>query len=275
MVRTALISSPIHQRVGIVVLYLERPFRSTSLETSLETCFRDVLLFQGFDARANRIPMNWTRRYLPRFLYGRNLTPGEIACTFGHTEIIMSQNHSENDWIMICEDNLDFAGMQKVVDFLKGIQSESPVLINFLSNPNYDFVENWESINEVTIGKSESIPTLAKCYALNRKAIKSLCHGLQTFGFQGFEPDFPAFYKLCVDFYVLKHTPLRIAESQSLIGSRESLKIDNFLIQIFNAVLYILLPSDLKFWLRVKLINTSLKTKIKRRNSVRKRHSMD
>lgn len=274
MERNALITSPIRQSVGIVVLYLDRPLRSTSLNSALETSFRDVLFFQGFDARAKPIPLNWMREYLPRFLYGRNLTPGEIACTFGHTEILKAQKHSEKDWILICEDNLDFVGLQSVIDLLEGIQAKSPVLINFLSNPNYDLVKHWEKFDEFHIGASESIPTLAKCYAVNRQAIKSLCHGLEVFGFQGFEPDFPAFYKLYVDFYVLKQTPLRIAESQSLIGSREFLKIDNVFIQIFNAMLYILLPSNLAIWLRVKLIYTSLKTKFKRKTAFKKSKSM-
>lgn len=267
MGRNGLVASPICQKVGIVVLYLHRPLRSMSLDFALEKYFEGVLFFQGFDARNEPIPKDWIRKYLPRFLYGRNLTPGEIACTFGHTEIIKTQNESEKDWIVICEDNLDFSGLPSVIKFLEGVQSNSPVLINFLSNPKYDDVRFWENIEGFTIGTNESIPTLAKCYALNTQAIKNLCSGIEMFGFQGFEPDFPSFYKLFVNFYALKQTPLRIAESQSLIGSRQCLKIDSKTMQIIYAILFILLPTNMSFWLKIKLIYISFRTKLKRKTT--------
>lgn len=267
MGRVILAKSVRNQIVNISILHLGVPLRSETLEVGIKKFGDRVRLHGGFDARINSIPEEWSRQRLSNFVYGRNLIPGEIAAAFGHSQIIRSHFSSDVDWALIIEDNVSFVGLTEIIDFLGTIESDHALVINFLSDPMYNNVKRWEKFSEYYIGRTSSIPTLSKCYAINSLGIKSLNAGLQKNGFAGFEADFPAFYDTYIDFLVVRNSGLHIANSTSHIGPRESLEIIGWISQIYNAVIFLISPKNGMFRIRLNLFLVSCRFKFRRRSA--------
>jgi hypothetical protein len=270
MTRVRLAQSNSRQRVDISILHLGERLRSKTLEQGIWQLGERVHLHSGFDARTNLVPENWNRRRLSKFTYGRELIPGEVAATFGHTQIIRSYVQSNADWVLIIEDNIKFFGLTEIVEFLKNMYSDSPLLINFLSEPAYNDVKKWEKYGQYSLGRTKSVPTLAKCYAINIMGIKSLNTGIQKNGFAGFQADFPAFFDNYIDFMVVRDSKLKIESSTSHIGPRDSLVIHGWIAQIYNAIRFLISTKNGNLRSRLQLILVSIKMKVRRKIALKK-----
>lgn len=253
------------QKIFVVALHIKDSFRSEELKLGLEGIQEEVIFFEGLDARRHQIPSTWQSNHLAKFLYGRNLTPGEIACTFGHSEIVKSMVSRVFDWVLILEDNVKFNGIESIISFLKCFESNSASLINFFSDPEYDLISSSNDFNDFTIQKTRTIPIRAKCYALNKDAVQKIGTGYAKYGFSGFQADFPIFYLLSTKFYILKNSPILIEKSISLIGNRKNLEINNALGKIWNGFIFLLFSNDMQFSSRFKILILGFKMKFYRK----------
>lgn len=265
MVKSEFISTGPAQKVVIVALHLDNSLRSEQLEVGLKSLEEEVVFFQGFDARTHKIPSAWVRDHLAKFLYGRSLTPGEVACAFGHSAIIQSLVGRDLDWVLIIEDNIKFSGIKEVIRFLKSVDFNSSVLINFLSDSKYNLVKSQFTYGGFILQETKSLPTGAKCYSLNKIAISEIANAYSHYGFAGFQADFPPFYLLHTKFFTLGESPIFLEESPSLIGDRSRLALSSELVKLWHGLMYLFVSKESSFVFRLRILKLGVLQKILRR----------
>lgn len=265
MVKGKVVTADTAQKIVVIALHLDKSFRSKELEKGLKSMEEEVIFFQGFDARSNNIPAEWLRVHLSKFLYGRSLTPGEVACAFGHSAIINSVVGRDLDWVLIVEDNIKFSGVKEVIKFLKSVDSNSSALINFFSDSKYNLVTSRFACGEFILQETKSLPTLAKCYSLNKIAISEIAKAYADFGFAGFQADFPLFYLLHTKFYTCEKTPIVLEETPSLIGDRSGLVLNSELAKVWHGLMFLIWSKDISFIFRLRILKLGVLQKFVRR----------
>jgi len=209
------------QRVDAVVLGLRDNFRGELLVDFLKGKCESAQIYWGVNPDADKDAIQgftYPRREI--YLYSRRLLAGELACSFGHQQIIHEFSSEKTDWLLICEDNLLLCNLDTVILRLKHTHIHKPSLINFFPN-RYNL--SLAPFNPSKMRRNFTIPSHTKCYAINRSGVASLIAGYKQWTGHGFQADFPPFYFDAINFYFFKDIRLE-TDGSSIIGNRQNLK---------------------------------------------------
>ena len=193
--------------VFVAILGVPEKFRGARLVQEFLDKKIPFVQINGINADAFAIPEDWKNRKRSHFMNGRQLTDGEIACTWGHMRALQTGLVAKANWILIVEDNVNPKNIFQIVESLKNLEIPKPTLISFFYSQKYNIPTKKRLLNGSIIVRSAiSIPTGTKCYAVNMIGQKILLDLYSEFGFQGFLADFPLFYgrNLSILFSILK-----------------------------------------------------------------------
>lgn len=211
-------------KVRIVVLGVQGSFRGQELVKALQLQSKEVEVFWGRNS-SQMSNLTFRSNFVSWLFYGRKLLPSETACTWGHRAIMERSESSGLDWLLILEDNLSHEGLTEVVKFLENSESSlsGPSIINFNSQSIYLLIFKRKIIGSYKLGRTFSLPTLTKCYAINSKALLAIQEGQKNLKSDSFQADFPPFIKRFANFYCIDGFSIKLTNAKSLIGKRQSL----------------------------------------------------
>lgn len=210
--------------VGISILGIRNRFRGTQLIQTLDSIGIQYSLVDGFDGSEEKIPQDWKNNKRSHFMAGRPLTDAEIACAWGHWQVLKIGWESQVDWILVIEDNVEALHIFDIYQALRRLQSTRPTLISFYYDSRFTIDFNRNKLKcYIDLRRCFTIPTTTKCYAVNLSGQKKLISDYEKFGFEGYLADFPLFYGRGLNILRSNTFPININSSDSIIGSRKNL----------------------------------------------------
>ena len=207
--------------VTALILGVKDCFRGQDALIALSKAEWRVECIYGVNARTFSVPEEWRDNQRSKRLVNRNLTDGEIACAYGHLQMLKEAARINADFTLFLEDDVHVSRLYELQNWLETCEVATPIFWACSEgNTGLSLKGNLES-NRKKYSLS-FIPVGAYGYIVNRLGIEALLHGYKYYGFQGYLADFPPFFtryvkfKECpIDFVKTEHNP-----GKSLIGER-------------------------------------------------------
>lgn len=134
-----------------------------------------------------------------KYLYGRNLTKGEIACSISHSLIIRKAKEEQLDYAIILEDDA-LVSTDKLNKFIENLQIRKSALISLYHDRRTEaLIKN--SKKSRNLFRHYLPPTGTVGYCLTRKAILQISKNTTESKIRTCQADFPLFYFFNIKFY--------------------------------------------------------------------------
>lgn len=205
--------------IKIFILGIRRDFRGSDLHDLLFNAGLNVEIVFGADAQLG-LPFDYTKcQKKSHFYYGRELSPGEHACTYGHSLMIKKAFISECDLAVFLEDDVIITNVKKFIELIKTLDTTQKNLFTFYQNNksflNYGFVKG----SKFPL-RNYCIPISTVAYAITKPALRSIQKFENDSQWLGFQADFPLYYADDISFFIASHNTFVLHDSESLIGAR-------------------------------------------------------
>ena len=219
-------------KIKFYVLGIQRNFRGGGLLADLQAAGVTAEVIWGIDAREVDISQDLLDNEKAFFLYGRTLSPNEVACTLGHKLILEKTKDDGTDLSVILEDDVEIKDVQSILSRLHEIALIATPSIFFLITHERLSLRFWSfSRGNRIIGVKRiySNPGGTVAYVLNKQASEKLAE-LPADTWKGVQADFPPLYFEYVKMYSLSglRDVIKLQDIESLIGERQQRKLNIF-----------------------------------------------
>lgn len=212
----------------------------------------------GIDAKEEPILPDLLDNEKAFFLYGRELTPNEIACTLGHKMILDKTKTDDTDLSVVLEDDVEVIDIHSILSRLQEIALISKPSIFFLITHERLSLRIGSFSRRIRVNGVERIysnPGGTVAYVLNRQASEILT-SLAADTWKGVQADFPPLFFEHVRMYSLSglREAIKLQETKSLIGEREQSKRSIFQKLLFFITRFFLffVPRNYRFGLGIR-----------------------
>lgn len=185
------------------ILTLKESDVSRELIDDLRNIGFEVGIVLGKDARSEDLPEEWFDCERSHRLYGRNLSPGEIACTYGHFKII-SEAVRKTDLKMglVLEDDVTLVSINAVKTLIDSREFIGKTFWTF-ANQGVSVASKINRFFQLRALNHLFIPFGSFAYMFTRQSAHALFEGFSKFGASGYVADFPSFFPDYVKFRVV------------------------------------------------------------------------
>jgi len=171
-----------------------------------------------------------------KWLYGRDITSGEVGCALAHSFVYRALNGLDGPWFLVLEDSARLTkimdgDLKDLFDFANSIESNEPSIINLHRPKDFVFARKTES---ELIVECLTILRMAKGYMINKAALETIV------GWRGLindVADWPEWITRIRQYTVTKELVVRDLSLPSLTNSKRdtldnSLKSNSWLVSL-------------------------------------------
>ena len=137
--------------VFVVILGVPEKFRGDRLVQEMLDSGIKFVRVDGINAESFSFPPDWENHKRSHFMIGRNLTNGEMACTWGHMRALQTGITAGADWLLILEDNVNPNNVYQIIKSLKVLEFAGPTLISFYCEPKFNILTKRLTIDSAII----------------------------------------------------------------------------------------------------------------------------
>lgn len=217
--------------IKFYILGIKRNFRGESLFQTLKEVGLNVEIVWGLDSKNLDISTEYIDHEKSMFLYGRELTASEIACTRGHKMIADKARVDNVDFAVILEDDVVINDTEVILEKLKlvsSIEYESLFLLKTDRSLSLMLPVTSPAENRLGIQRIYSNAATAAAYVFNKLALETLVT-LPFDTWTGVQADFPPIYFEKMKMYSIcgLGDAIALQDVESVIGLRSGIELSD------------------------------------------------